>query len=242
MPTGLYILEGKGGKWSPPAVIVLFGWLGAPQKHLLKYAEMYQQKTSGVIIRTTASSSDIMMRKKGNLAKHGMEAIRRAAAGLESLGEDSKLYVHCFSNGGAFLWDAVKERMIKCVQSRASDPDPDAEILRLVHSRLGGEIFDSAPCYMSTTIGLRAIRLAVQGIIPRLLNPIRCKQLFLFSDADTLLDTDQLKVLIESRRELGVSVEERLFHGAGHVQLLRSDPNEYAKSCLKFCGLKFVEE
>ncbi|EKX48471.1 hypothetical protein GUITHDRAFT_162375 [Guillardia theta CCMP2712] len=276
MPTGLYILEGKGGKWSPPAVIVLFGWFGAPQKHLLKYAEMYQHKTCGVIIRTTASSSDIMLRKKENLARHGMEAIRRAAAGIESLGEEARVYVHCISNGGTFLWDAVKDKMIKSLQNQEHSADPDAAVLRLIHSRLAGEIFDSAPCYISTTIGLRAIRLTVQGFIPRLLvqlffllhvlveslyiiltfqkhipeawwdsliqNPIRCKQLFLYSDADSLLDRDQLQLLIESRRENGVSVQERLFHGAGHVQLLRNDPQEYTKTCLKFCGLKFDEE
>ena len=91
MPPKVFVLEGKGGSASPPAIIILFGWLGAPEKHLMKYGEMYRSVTRGIIIGTTASPLDIMLRNDRKLCEVGIEAFRKASSALHVHGDKAKL-------------------------------------------------------------------------------------------------------------------------------------------------------
>lgn len=157
----------QGDAVGPPVTVVLFGWLGSSERQLQKYAEVYTPKTSGVIVLATAAPQDVMLGRKARLFEVGLEALSCAAVALRAAEGRGQLYIQCFSNGGAMVWEVMQHAMHQ--ENSAIMSDAHKEVLRLTKASLGGLIFDSCPCYLWVSVGLRAIGLAMSNSVARIL-------------------------------------------------------------------------
>lgn len=153
---------------SPKAVVLLFGWLGAEDRHLAKYANMWAD-AGAASVRATASSADIMLGNEARLRGGGLAVLRAAAPSLAEA-PNATLIAHCFSNGGAFVYEQLRLAMSEAAAGEGSGLSPeDAACLASMRARLAAEVFDSCPCYLHLGPGLRAIGTAVPLAAPRLL-------------------------------------------------------------------------
>ena len=66
------------------AVVLLFGWLGAQDKHLKKYSDLYTTAPAeggggrATVVRAIATSADIMLGRDGALLTLGLASLRAA--------------------------------------------------------------------------------------------------------------------------------------------------------------------
>ena len=146
-------------------VTILFGWLGAVDRHLAKYSALWEREIDActATVRVTAASSDLMLLRKATLRAVGVKALRTAAALLRKRtastpNQQPRLFVHLFSNGGAFVW---REALSAMRESRRGDAEYDD--LQLCSAALEGVVFDSAPAYINLKTGVNAIGSALQG-------------------------------------------------------------------------------
>lgn len=247
----------------PTAVVMLIGWLGAQDKVLKKYAEMWV--AGGVCtVRGTAPTGALMLGGQGTLRAFGLLLLERAGTLLSSCPSGTSLVVHCFSNGGAFVYEALQR-----MAAGPARPGAEAASLALLRNRLKAEIFDSAPCALRPETGLRAISLSVPHAVPRLLlqalfllrislqsclcddrprqfwvhwlDAAPVDQLYVYGPRDQLCPVADLEALVEARRALSAgqaSVTTLRFEDSAHVSHFRAHPAEYARACLEKCGLQ----
>jgi len=88
------------GKSASPPLIFLFGWLGAQQKTLKKYAEWYSSRGFNCLITTTSISFKLQK-----------EFIKKILIVIEAIdkefGANNPLFFHVFSNGGFLPFNAL---------------------------------------------------------------------------------------------------------------------------------------
>ena len=69
------------------------------------------------------------------------------------------------------VWECIEEALASdgeiAFQRKLTQDDKD--VLALVRARLAGKIFDSSPCYLWLSVGVRAIGTAIPGLVPRYL-------------------------------------------------------------------------
>jgi len=139
------------GRGRAQNIVVLAGWLGCKRKSLRRYETMYRDMGWDVIIRI-ASPVLVVKAASGIDDTHGAtpkaqeppRSMRHLA--LQTLQEvqDSQCNIfifHVFSNGGAFLWEAVCDII---QQKNSNVGEKDYSILR---NTLAGVVFDSSPAY-----------------------------------------------------------------------------------------------
>lgn len=158
-----------GNAKAPKAVVLLFGWLGAEDRHLAKYAAMWTG-LGALSVRATAPSADVMLGRSASLLALGFAVLEAAAAALAAA-PDAPLVVHTFSNGGSFVWEQL--RRVASIEAPAIEEfqcsAAERANIAVVRARLKAEIFDSTPCYLHLLGGVRAIGTAVPHPVPRLL-------------------------------------------------------------------------
>jgi hypothetical protein len=133
-------------------VVVMFGWVGAQDKHLAKYAHAWHAAGVRTVLRHTVSTLDGYMRPAVLDA-----TARRMFAVLDAHYHGASVVVQYFSNGGAWMHPHVArvwaERVaaaaaaVKAVRGVTGAPAPVS---------LGGLVFDSCPAYMHLSVGARA--------------------------------------------------------------------------------------
>ncbi|CAG9772329.1 unnamed protein product [Ceutorhynchus assimilis] len=234
-------------------VILLFGWAGCKDKYLAKYSQIYEEK--GLItLRYTAPVKWLFMRKKP------MSAIGEKLVKLlfELNFENHPIFVHCFSNGGAFVYQNF---------SYALD-------LQEKPLELKGVIFDSAPGKRRVTTLFRALTAILEGniiysismslILTTFLsvmwfyevisiqffpkesvhsnNPfeflkgekVRCPQLFIYSENDDLIPHTDVESFANHRQDLGAKVTRICYQNSLHVKHLPENRKSYVSSVFQF--------
>lgn len=163
-------------------VVLMYGWLGAEDKHLKKYANMYVDLDCTVVYGTT-KVTNIMMRNEKGLRTFAMESVKKAAKiirDMEKADENNRstipVVLHYFSNGGAFVADRL-QRMIRATKDesgrspRGGNDGGDLKDLMFIAHRLqnGFEVLDSAPAYLYKQIFFLALESALPNLVVRLL-------------------------------------------------------------------------
>jgi len=152
----------------PKTVVILFGWFGAQDRILRKYAELYEGNTdTTVVVRVIADPKDVLLSNKQGLLDVGYAAVEAAAAALRDGGSEAKLFVHIFSNGGAYVWEQLTQEMIALEDEGVEERTPRQQGLALAQERLSGEVFDSSPCYVSVDVTIKALNQAIPSFLPR---------------------------------------------------------------------------
>jgi len=151
----------------PTAILV--GWLGCQQKHIRPYERLYEGLGLDVItilpeprcIVEAALRSDEMKLPGGwpVVEKHPMGNLRmqdlawRLLSRLQD-GQNSPLLFHVFSNGGCFLWEAIRRALD--FRRNKNCPQPVQSILKTIERRIRGVVFDSSPCWFGNSSNLSA--------------------------------------------------------------------------------------
>ena len=213
----------------PRSIVLLFGWLGCSHAELTEYAELYTA-AGAAAVWTYAERAHVVIRRRAKLLATGLDALHAALKLLEGAPERTPLCLHCFSHGGAFVWEAMRDAMAQVTAGTFEGETHDADALRTLQACIRAEIFDSAPCFNHVAAGVQAIRDAVS--IP----PVRwlaqasflavvgaksfvsdtaegywthwargaaapgCAQLYIYSALDTSCDIVKLEELIALRK------------------------------------------
>ncbi|KAJ6659506.1 hypothetical protein lerEdw1_018741 [Lerista edwardsae] len=243
----------KGDKDNLP-VVILLGWAGCKDRHLLKYSAIYLKKGC-IVIRYTAPWSlvffaeSVGIRSLHNLAKKLLELL------FDYKMETKPLLFHVFSNGGVMFYRYIVE---------------------LIHShrhfqqlKVVGTVFDSAPGRKNLKGALRALSIilastnvyvkylllltfSVLVLILRIIlypltrfvheshydallkHPSGWPELYLYSKADEIVLASDVENMIKARRQLQVLVKAVDFVDSGHVRHLQAYPILYATHCTTF--------
>ncbi|CAE6346554.1 unnamed protein product [Rhizoctonia solani] len=143
-----------------PAVILIFGWMGAQLPHLYKYTEQYN--------KLYPFATQILVRAH---AKYfwGNESARRAAvspvikllrdAGIHenTTAESSGLLVHAFSNGGALNQTTLARAIAESISPSANTSALPAQAL----------VYDSLPGVLNIRVTLLAFTAAIRSPVFR---------------------------------------------------------------------------
>jgi len=254
-----------------PTVIVA-GWLGCRRKSLRRYEDFYNELGWDVAV-CIASPAMIIASASGMNGREGRhrDASRTsppnpesmhelAMVTLQKVGQNSLFLIHAFSNGGAFLWEAIRS-----ILSSGEGGLSDSQLQNLKKNFLG-IVFDSAPAFyigserallkvldhasneeMKESLNVLAKARAEIGS-KRLDNALRVRarqywegmknhewglpQLYLYSDIDDLAPCGPIDELVLNRQErFGRDmVKKSKFTNSSHCSHLRTHPLQYRSS------------
>lgn len=162
---------------NPRAVVIMYGWVGAADKHVKIYANLYSEQSCAVIYGT-ASYRAGLLKIKSSLSSVVLESTKLASnlikesdgKGVESA--KTPVVLHYFCNGGAFIAERFHLMVKEARDAKAGISMGNNEDLLFTHERLsqrGFEVIDSAPASMEFSTGFRAIDAAITNIFPRFL-------------------------------------------------------------------------
>lgn len=128
----------------PRAVVILFGWLGAKSTEMERYAKLYHERQCSTVMATAATMS-ILLKDDAVLGELAVTACREAARLVRQgdmtdigVGNYIPVLVHAFSNGGAFLVEALERRInqvVTWVPADSEEPTPPSTPSALRGSR-----------------------------------------------------------------------------------------------------------
>jgi hypothetical protein len=150
----------SNNKKNPRALVVLIGWFGAQSKHLLKYADSLYHSNNITTIIVTTDPLSLMFRMDCALEHCARRVAEEVAQELDNNNnKDLPVFTHAFSNGGAFVVDRLEVLMEQAKRKKKKkDHGGETDVsknLLLLHEAWKGQIFDSAPAYISLTVGFR---------------------------------------------------------------------------------------
>ncbi|PAN03887.1 hypothetical protein PAHAL_1G027300 [Panicum hallii] len=120
---------GGGGPGEGATLVVLLGWLGARQKHLRRYADLYRERGVGAV-RFVVPVRELIGLDLGRRVESRVADLSDEIAAWCDADRRRTLLFHTFSNTGWIAYGAVLENL----QSRAD-----------ITERIRGCIIDSAP-------------------------------------------------------------------------------------------------
>jgi len=160
---------------SPPPVVVLCGWLGAPPSHLAKYAAVYAARGVATAALTAPTGVILALHPEPSqqaFAVAALTALVDAAApgggdGAPLIGR-SGLAWHAFSSGGAYVLRAISTLVWGTgsagVRGAVSPLLPPRVRAAVVATAVGGAL-DSAPAPMDVEAGVKGFSLAAWGSV-----------------------------------------------------------------------------
>lgn len=242
----------RGGRNEP--LVILLGWLGCVDKHLAKYSAIYQSKGYATIRYTAPAERHFYQPEK--LKDTSLKILEL----IFDLGlEESPIFFHVFSNGGAVLYRHVTEII----------HGPFAAEFAALN--IAGCVYDSGPTKPTIASAIRAMSAAANpkaSFVARLFRIVifiimtmlsvffpstwegnrirrtffkalredraRFPQLFLYSKADSVCRYKDVESLVAARGELGVNVRQVCWEDSAHCSHLLLHKEEYVRVCLRF--------
>ena len=234
-------------------VVVLAGWLGCQSKSLRRYEALYQSFGFGVVSRiatplmvvtaangttTTTTTTTVCHERPSTRNWQPIQTIQELGWDIIQSLHHSKcslVIFHTFSNGGCFLWEQVKTILNTAALDNNNHDHNDTTttsiMLRSLHSKIVGVVFDSSPAYfhpkdhdtldnalqychwqerLSITLHQWIHPVSPQDANTRATtywesmrnDPWEIRQLYLYSKDDALTPYQPLEELIEHRRQL----------------------------------------
>ncbi|XP_018336553.1 transmembrane protein 53 isoform X1 [Agrilus planipennis] len=233
-------------------VILLFGWAGCEDKYLSKYSQIYEEK--GLItIRYTAPIKCLFWKRYRMIAI--ADKILKLLLDLNF--ESHPVIVHCFSNGGAFLYhnfSLASEKSTQQIQIKGVifDSAPGKRrilsLYKAISAILGGNIFYNFSISVFMTMFLSVIwmyEVCKNWIFPSdtyqshlwenlLQEKNMWPQHFIYSKADNLIPYEDIEYFAEYRKNKGVEVSTLCFEKSPHVKHYSCHREEYVNSVCSF--------
>lgn len=241
-------------------VAVLLGWLGAKDRGLQKYAELYHHLGCESVLRYTAPAKDVFLNRDAlrSTAERALDNLSQTYAGRPAI-------LVSFSNGGAFVHEQVAELLREDALRPVSER-------RYGNARIVATVFDSAPAALTLAAGTRAITGSIKHPLLRrmafascyavltaaipfiwdrdrpaayfaslLRDPLRVPSMYIYSDTDEITDAVALARFVQDRRAVlagdGVPVREWRVGAdvrSPHVSHFQAQPDAYREALRRF--------
>ncbi|CAG5085403.1 Similar to TMEM53: Transmembrane protein 53 (Bos taurus) [Cotesia congregata] len=217
-------------------VIVLLGWAGCQDKYLAKYSAIYEER-SFITLRCTAPVEYLFLRhdKLPSIGRKLLNIIKERNL------DEHPIIFHIFSNGGAYLYQHVSLAMDQInnnikVKGVIFDSAPGerriTSLFKAISAIMGGNPVVNIPFSFVITVFLSLLWICETisnslGItnLPSASNPYTLinepnnwPQLFLYSNADTLIPAADVEKFANHRAKRGVEVKLVLFTDSPHVK------------------------
>uniref|UniRef100_A0A4W5K413 Transmembrane protein 53 n=1 Tax=Hucho hucho TaxID=62062 RepID=A0A4W5K413_9TELE len=221
-------------------VVILLGWAGCRDKHLVKYSSIYNEQGCVTICYTELR----------NTAHKLLEILYDYEV------ENSHIFFHVFSNGGFMLYRYIVELLhshkqfstlyiVGAVVDSAPGSGNVRGALRALKATLGPNInvmlrYVLLALFAVTVFLLRVVLYPVTKYIHKdhydaiRERPPTWPQLYLYSRADRVIRYSDVELMVKALKEKGVSVESFDFKTPAHVSHFCDFPEEYSKRCLAF--------
>ena len=252
LPLGVRTLEQAV---DAPSLIVLFPWTGAQGRHVAKYTMTYQTlfPTTPMLVITT-STKDLCIRT----SKRKQDRLRPAIERVLSSHDDSNILVHAFSEGGsnkavefAEAYHTITGTRLPCtslcLDSTLGHPRylrmcnalrkslPPSPVLRGVGLLFGGAFLGVMWTLYCCFIGYFnncISRTRGRIIDPQFWDPLtpRC---YLYSEADEVIDSRDIREHIEESAALDIPVMDVHFEGSDHCRHVVENPERYWNAVLQ---------
>lgn len=237
----------------PSSIVVTFGWLGAHDKNLRKYADLAHACGAAEVWRSTAPFFDAFMisPKLADIATGLLGELQNKRPGVP-------VVLMYFSNGGGYVHQYLS-KILETDRQKYKDVN------------IVGVVFDSAPAWATWDTAALAVSSGMRSKFGKLIamvfvtlfmwlihasvkkgrqhyfdtiehDHISCPQLFIYSTSDMITLPDKLQSLIEARRRSHpagpASVHEwRITKPSPHVSHLIKHPQEYKDKVQTFFKL-----
>ncbi|KAG8963106.1 hypothetical protein FRC03_003382 [Tulasnella sp. 419] len=239
-----------------PTVILLFGWMDAQLPHIYKYTESYHRVFPGatqIIVRSRPSL--FWQSEKSQIAyfQPAMKLLKEH--GVINPGNNDRLLVHTFSNGGCI-------KMITLAKAiRHHDPSALKDSSAL---KARAVILDSCPGDSNLIGGIRAFTAGIRNKIfqylakfivgfvlvvvvavfkiarlpdlfevmredlldPRFL-PHASHRAYMYSVRDHLVPADAVEAHLQASRDKGIAVRAEKYERTAHVNHMKENPEKY---------------
>lgn len=237
-----------------PPVVILLGWAGCHDRHLAKYSAVYSHKGC-TVIRYTAPWRMIFFSESFGIKSLQTPARRLLELLFDYSIENRPVLFHVFSNGGVMLYRYIIEAL------HTQQPFKNLRVAGTVFDsapgrrNLRGALRALATVLASTNVLLRYLLMltfATTVVLLRILlypltqfihenhydallkSPSRWPELYLYSQADAIINAGDVKHMADARQQLGVSVRAVDFTDSAHVSHLRLYPTYYSTLCTTF--------
>ncbi|NWQ65461.1 TM53B protein, partial [Neopipo cinnamomea] len=235
-------------------VVILLGWAGCQDKYLAKYSAIYSQKGC-TVIRYTAPWRMVFFSETFGIKSLQTPARRLLELLFDYRVEDRPVLFHVFSNGGVMLYRYIVEALhthkpfqTLRVAGTIFDSTPGRR-------NLIGALRALAIVLVSVNVLLKYVLLltfATSAVVLRMLlypltrffheshydallkAPSRWPELYLYSQADAIIQASEVKHMADSRQQLGVPVKAVDFSDSAHVSHMRVYPTYYSSLCMTF--------
>ncbi|XP_071495175.1 transmembrane protein 53-like [Diadema antillarum] len=230
-------------------VVYLLGWLGCQDKHLAKYSALYESE--GFITIRYIAKTDYIFSSKQNMRAVSVKV-------LESLFEldlqENPVFFHVFSNAGGYVYRGITD--ILCgpspgqfaqlqVRGVVFDSSPSRPTMMTAFRAISSSQPPSQHWLISRIkafliwaffmiLGLRANSQRLTYFDAILRDKIACPQLFLYSEADSIVPCEDIQKVIQGRRGRGFKVREVMWKDSEHVSHLLKHRDEYKAACIEF--------
>ncbi|XP_017877123.1 transmembrane protein 53 isoform X2 [Ceratina calcarata] len=227
-------------------LVVLLGWAGCQDKYLVKYSAIYEEKRYTAPVECLFWRRDLMP----YIGKRLVQVITDKSL------DQHPIFFHVFSNGGAFLYQHISLAMQQAntplkVKGVIFDSAPGERrmtaLFKAISAIIGGHPVTNIPMSFFITIFLsilwflEVVASALGCGYPVQTNPISLAeetyswpQLFLYSNADTLIPASDVEKFANRRAERGVRVQLVLFTNSPHVKHYATYRDAYVNTVCSF--------
>lgn len=248
--------ESSDSRTEDPDVVLLYTWLGAEIKNITKYISGYRKiYPSSRIILTRTEFLDMIISPK-TAERNSVPSINAIFEGheYEFSKNPPRILVHVWSNGGAYSFQAA---CTAYGRQNTTKFKPDLLILDSTpgSDRFAGS-YSKAVSLMNAVLpktwlmrlfgyGYAMLFVFALFILPRLRGyrslpviirssmndptvvPLSCPRAYIYSDGDTLIESDQVERHGKDAIDKGYQVELIPFKNTQHVAHMRADPDLY---------------
>ncbi|KVH92368.1 Protein of unknown function DUF829, TMEM53 [Cynara cardunculus var. scolymus] len=248
----------------PIATVVLLGWLGSKQKHLRRYAELYNLFGMDAVT-FPASVFDVLGFDLGRKLETRIAALTdELVSWLEEKEKDGRkrfLIFHTFSNTGWLAYGSILNRLqgrpdllekIKgCVVDSGGDPELDPKVWAAGFSTAMLKKQSSAVNSEPREIQNEATNANAYEKEPMRLTKITSTlaknqpcypQLYLYSTADKVIPSQKIESFADLQKKLGREVTTFNFKSTPHVDHYRTFPDTYKSLIQDFLNQCFAAE
>ncbi|KAK9753196.1 Eukaryotic protein of unknown function (DUF829) [Popillia japonica] len=233
-------------------VILLFGWAGCQDKYLSKYSQMYEEK--GLITLRYTAPVKCFFWKRYQMISIGQKLVKLL---IDLNFETHPIIVHCFSNGGAFLYQNFSlalEKSPKPLQIKGVifDSAPGKRrilsLYKAISAILGGSFWYNFP--MSILVTMLCSMIWIYEIVSSALKPgatfqsdpmeklkkeeNQWPQHFIYSKTDDLIPYHDVEHFADHRSKLGISITKLCFDDSPHVKHYSHNKETYVNSVCNF--------
>ncbi|XP_015836233.1 transmembrane protein 53 isoform X2 [Tribolium castaneum] len=182
-------------------VILLFGWAGCQDKYLAKYSQIYEDR--GLITLRYTAPVKCLFWKRLQMITIGERLVKLL---VDLNFENHPIIVHCFSNGGAFLYQNFTLALEK-------SPKPIQVVSNYISPK---KTFQSNP---------------LENLKDDKNN---CPQHFIYSKKDILIPYTDIEYFANYRKSLGIDVTTLCYETSPHVKHYTENKESYVSSVCNF--------